>query len=484
MGVLDENGQVVTKKYYNFIQDYSEGLAVVGQSEEGKDSVYGYIDQEGNEVILPQYIEANSFKDNIALVKVRDGEYKTIDKSGKMLSELKYPYVYGYGDGRFVYTDSMGGAVGYIDIAGKVVIPASFEWATPFEDGVAVVTTFCDCIMGTKALINLEGNYIYANIYNDIKYLGEDRVALGKALDEKNPFVGSIYAIGDTEGNILTEFRYYGVDSYKDGKASAYDETSTFFIDLNGNKINDLPTIEGSGTLTEEGRVIKGNIDYQVIYLRPNGEIIYVPNALIPLAQGYQIEKLKYKPNINYLVYYPRVDGVQDPLAKDEINAQLEKITIAKDILTNETLDYNYYENFAVQFYNKDLLVLDLTGSTYYFGAAHPMPNRDTPSINLVTGEFYKLQDLFNEEKDWKKQINLILEDMVKTDPQYKDLFEDTKVQVQDNQPFYVDQEAVYIYYAPYEIGPYAAGYVTFKIPYTQIEDILNKEGSFWKAYH
>ena len=39
------------------------------------------------------------------------------------------------------------------------------------------------------------------------------------------------------------------------------------------------------------------------------------------------------------------------------------------------------------------------------------------------------------------------------------------------NQPFYVGRNALYIYFEPYEIAPYAAGFVTFRIPYEQMMD-------------
>jgi hypothetical protein len=42
----------------------------------------------------------------------------------------------------------------------------------------------------------------------------------------------------------------------------------------------------------------------------------------------------------------------------------------------------------------------------------------------------------------------------------------------------------LYIYFTPYEIAPYAAGFPTFKIPFTQILNIIDEEGEFWKAFN
>ncbi|GAA3317158.1 hypothetical protein GCM10020331_015110 [Ectobacillus funiculus] len=60
--------------------------------------------------------------------------------------------------------------------------------------------------------------------------LGEGRLAVGKALDEKNNlFIGSRYAIADTSGLFfLTDFVYYDVGNYEKGLASVDDGRNTF----------------------------------------------------------------------------------------------------------------------------------------------------------------------------------------------------------------------------------------------------------------
>lgn len=483
MGVLDKRGKVISKKVYSYVENYEDGVAVVGETQKDGRVLNGYIDRMGKEVIPPTYDIAYSFDDGKALVKEREGIYHIIDKSGKVLSTLEVANAYGLSDNRVVFSQTLGGLSGYMDEKGQIIIEPIYQSAQAFEDGVAVVST-APYFFGEQGLIDKNGKYIYPNKYNEIQYLGEDRVALGKAIDENEPLKGSIYAIGDTKGNMLTDFIYYGVSEYEGDRASAYDRENTYFIDLSGEKINSLPTLVGTGTLVKEGNVIVADLDYVTSYVTSGGKVIYEPNQLIELGNDYRIRVEKYKPNINYLAYEPQVEGMTDLGIQVGVNKQLMELSGHKEIKEDEALDYTYYANFDVQYYNKNLLVLKLVSSTYPFGAAHPMPTMQTPVINLVTGKFYKLDDLFKSDVDWKSQLNTILQDMVKNNMMYDTLFEGTKVMIEDNQNFYVDQEALYIYYPPYDIGPYSSGFITFRIPYTEISSLLNQNGDFWKAYH
>lgn len=48
---------------------------------------------------------------------------------------------------------------------------------------------------------------------------------------------------------------------------------------------------------------------------------------------------------------------------------------------------------------------------------------------------------------------------------------------------FIITGNSLQIYFYPYEIGPYAAGFITFEIPYSEITDIIDTGGELWKAF-
>lgn len=493
MGVMNENGNILTKRKYEFISDYSEGRAIVGISSDNGDYKYGYIDLEGNDIIEPKFISANNFNEGVALVHEKDKPFTLIDENGKVIGTYHYEYVAQYGDGLMVFSKASDGPYGYLNSKGEVVIKPIYKEADGFKDKVAVVSEV-DNYNGPYGLIDLSGNYIFQPIFSDIKILGEGMIALGMAISEDKFNSRSSYAIGDALGKKLTDFKYLVVGDYNDGLAYGSDNTNTFFINKAGNIVKSLPIVSGSGDMSVKGNIVYANIDYSPFYLDKSGKVIYKPNDVIFLSDEYSVKKVKYKPNINYLIYNPEVKGVIDKKVEGEINAKLAEISYfkpfeesgqPKDIIIkqDDVLGYDYYGNFEVRYFKKDLLILDITGYYYPLGAAHGMPTKKTPSIDLVTGRFYTIGDLFMGGVYWLGELNKIIQKMIDTDKQYDYVFKDSFKSIKFDQDFYVDDDNLYIYFPPYDIGPYSAGFITFKIPFSEIQGMINKNGDFYKSF-
>lgn len=486
MGVIDQDGNVITKKSYGIVGDFNDDRAVVGDSKSG-DYKYGYIDRRGKEVIHLKYENANDFIDDIALVKIKENEYGLIDREGKVLNRYKYYLVSQYGDGVMMFAEESGGAYGYIDKDGNVIIKPIFTSASEFVDGIAIVSTE-ENYNGPYGVINKKGEYIFTPIFSEVRYLGEDRLALGmpigNPLGDDKFIAPSIFAIGDTSGNLLTQFKYYAIGNYEKGVAYASNNNSTFFIDKNGKAINSLPKVKGSGELKIKDDIIYANIDYSPYYLTRSGKIIYKPNNEIILDNRYSVIKERYKPNFNFLIYIPQVSGIKSRRVEKKVNNKLKTLSyfkpfaedqISHSINENDVLDYSYYGTFEVVFFNKDILILSLMGYYYPLGAAHGLSSKITPVINLDSGEFYSLEDLFKLGSDWKGRLNSIIQKMIDEDPQYNYVYKDGFKGINEGQNFYLDENNLYIYFQPYDIGPYAAGFITFKIPFSLIEDIMEK---------
>lgn len=145
---------------YDVIDEFSDGMARVGvqvgtEQEEYDGEVYeslvyqyGFIDQTGAEVIAPQYSRAENFSDGLALV-YEGNRAHFIDKTGARVSiKMEYPcYVFGTGfhNGLFaVYRErddleEPGYYCGYVDKAGKEVIPCIYDDIEDFSEGLARV---------------------------------------------------------------------------------------------------------------------------------------------------------------------------------------------------------------------------------------------------------------------------------------------------------------------------------------------------------
>lgn len=482
--VIDESGKVLTPKAYTYIGMYKNGRAVVSDPTPQGSYLYGYLDLQGKEVIPIQYNTATDFKNGQALVQIKEKQFALIDLSGQRLHTYNFANVINFGNGRLAYQPEVNSKYGYIDVTGKVVLQPKYSMAMPFKRERAIVNLSED-ITNQYGLIDKQGNFIIQPIYNDIMPLGEDRAAVGKAVNPDQPFQGSVYAIADmVSGKILTDFIYENISSYERGYLSVSDNNNTFFLDVTGKKAASLPTIKGSGTLSLTGNLIRANIDNRLSYYTRDGQLVYEQNTTIPLSNQYKIIEKKYAPDNNYFVYYPQLSGIRDEKVQNSINEQLKKLSLVVPIEDQKTRDYTYSGDFSVEFFKESLLVLELDGYQYYFGAAHGMPTKVYPNIDLVTGKFYELKDLFKPGSNYVAVLSDIIAQQIKNDPQYSYIFPDQYKGIAENQSYFVREDALYIYFSPYEIASYAAGFPTFRIPFTQIMSIINTEGAFWKAFH
>lgn len=487
--LIDEEGKVVTKRAYPFIAAMQEGRALFyvtgdGSGGAGGESKYGYLDAAGNAIIPAQFAEANDFHDGKAVVKVKDREYALIGKDGRTIETFAHAYVGPLGDGMLAFQDDPAGKYGYINERGDIVLQPAYTSAFPFRNGRAIVNTAED-YQSRYGVIDKRGKAIVQPDYNDIRDLGEDRLALGRAVNPEQPYIGSRYAIADWNGKRLTDFVYHDLSDFKNGLASVTDATQTYFIDRSGKPAEGFPRVDGSGTLSvEEGGLIKAFIDQRLSYLARDGRIVWKQNTVIPLQPPYAVKELKFKPNHDYLVYYPQIDGMTDEAAQRKVNEELKTMSQVKPIPGNEQLEYTYSGDFDVSFYKQQLLQLELTGYNFPFGAAHGMPTKTYAIIHLTDGRLFELKDLFKPGSDYVKVLSDIIAKQIKEDPQYDYVFPGAYKGIQPDQPFFVTDNALHVYFQPYDIGPYAAGFPTFTIPFTQVGSILDTEGEFWQSFH
>jgi hypothetical protein len=105
---------------------------------------WGYIDNTGKLVIMPQFFEASDFHMPEGVAPVRIGpnfmvdETRYIDTSGKYVTPA-YAWTCGFSEGLAPVRITMDGKEGYIDNTGKTVIQPQFERASEFSEGLAAV---------------------------------------------------------------------------------------------------------------------------------------------------------------------------------------------------------------------------------------------------------------------------------------------------------------------------------------------------------
>ncbi|HEX3075803.1 MAG TPA: WG repeat-containing protein [Lachnospiraceae bacterium] len=481
-GYIDATGKMVIQPTYEIANDFSEGYAVVYNgkmsqvinskgsvifetegsiqsfhnglaafSDPQNDYKQGYINTKGKVVIKPNYTFAGDFRsDNTAYVSKSD-KYYMIDSAGKIVKSYKF-------DGKYTYYDIT-------------------------KDGYIIIN---DQDTFLKGVMDLSGKIIIKPIYGEITALGDGLFGVKKKLSDENAYLMSIQpsALFDSNGKRLTSYKYYDLTSFHDGFASATDNKYTYLIDRSGKKVTDLPTLEGKGTMEVYGDLIKADIDTELLYVKKDGTTIWKKDDTTKLSSGITVSTVKVKPNKYAIVYYPKVDGINDSKVEASINTKL------KDLFMNErkNLKVSDYLSVTDQFtvsQIKDLLIVNKTGYDYPIGAAHGIPLSIYYFANVNTGDFYQLKDLFKSNSNYVSKLSDIVRMQIKKENDNgASYYFDSKTLISKEQHFYVDKDTLTIYFDCGAIAAYAAGFPKFEIPFKDISSIVNKEGAFWKAFH
>lgn len=520
-GLLDNQGNEILNTEYNFIYDFSEGIAVAEKAdggyciinEEGKtlfesqdfigefhDGIapvahkiddttvlYGYIDKTGKTIIEPKYESASSFDGGRAVVKVGENEYALIDKTGSTVINLQYKNVFDLSEGILTYYDS-NDMKGYLKTDGQKITNADFTYTEAFKDGFAIVGVSSGDNNTKYGVIGKDGRYIISPIYSSVRYIGGEMFAV--STDALYPFQDTLVkkAILNKEGQKITDFKYYDIGEYRDGMLSVSEEKSTYIINNKGEKVENQPVVDGCGTMVHMGDMIRADIDNELTYFSKNGEVIWKSASSQTLKNGAVVKSIKYRPDRGMLIYYPEVTGLQDKNIENIINSRLkaefaggDPVSPKEEGVYSESLDIGY-SIFEI----RDLLIVEKSGYLFPIGAAHGMPMEEYYHIDLKTGKLFTLDDLFKKDSGYLSILSGIINKQIDEKRKGSDsmFMDDVTVDIQSSQGFVIGGNSLKIFFQPYEIAPYAAGFPEFEIPYSDLKDIIDTNGGFWNSFN
>jgi len=178
---------------------------------------------------------------------------------------------------------------------------------------------------------------------------------------------------------------------------------------------------------------------------------------------------------------FPLVQSMQDKQVEEKINQTIQKgILNFKNQLQAESEDYlksarsegweirKYIATtYYIVHYQKDnLLSLSVFYYSYALGA-HGYTLQRAYNFNLENGKEILLGDILKEKKDDVDIINQEIKRQINLNPQ--EYFTEWTVfqSISQEQPFYLIEDGMVIYFGLYEIAPYASGIRYFKIPYS-----------------
>lgn len=188
-GYIDKAGKIAIP--YRFIEarDFSEGYAAVSIPDSNKTFArVGFIASDGSMAIEPRFLTAASFSEGLSLVRDFEGRSFFIDKNGKA-ADIRIKQgepVKGFSEGLAVI--KLRGKFGYIDRSGQLVIPAIYDLAGRFKEGLAAVASSNEKKFG---FIDRQGKTIVPFAYDWAHDFSD-----GLALVKKNGLFGYVDKTG------------------------------------------------------------------------------------------------------------------------------------------------------------------------------------------------------------------------------------------------------------------------------------------------
>lgn len=257
-GFCTSDKRLVVDFIYEEVLPFKEGLA--GVKKNGK---WGYIGETGTEIIECKYGSAFSFNEGLALVSL-NYQCGLIDKNGGLIIPCRYLSLYYCNNGLIgfreftsyqrillklklvsenmysswiIFPKPHDNKYGYLDKSGKKVIPAIYDSAGSFKEGLAVVE-----VNSKYGFIDEKGKQVIPMKYIKASAFTESLAAV-KIFNNTTSIDKTVMYI-DKSGNIKLTCKYDDVYAFSEGLAR---------VEINGNSY-----IGKSGFIDKTGKEIIG----------------------------------------------------------------------------------------------------------------------------------------------------------------------------------------------------------------------------------
>lgn len=173
-------------------------------------------------------------------------------------------------------------------------------------------------------------------------------------------------------------------------------------------------------------------------------------------------------------LYVPVVNGLHNS-ARNAINNKIRQaerqLVQDQGALTDPRAEMIGY--FETKTNEKNVLSLSLFNYAYT-GGAHGLTLQESLTFDSGTGKLYTLAELFKPGSDYAKRLSDLIRAQIAE--RQIETFEPFKT-IRPDQPFYIADRTLVIYFALYEITPYAYGFPYFPISVYDLSDIINPNG-------
>lgn len=220
-GFIDDKGEVRIKPAFDWVELFSENIAMVGKREK-----IAFVSKAGDRITDFDFDNAYSFKNGYAIVEKAD-HFGVINRAGENIIPFEYQDIGEFHDGLF-YAQNDAGNYGYIDDSGKIVVPFVLENASDFNDGLAVVERD-----GAQGVIDKKGRLVINFIYDWIEPFTDNN-------KPSRVRVGTHFGLVDHHGIVIADTIYTQIGDFSDGLALASNQSSYGYLNLRGDTAIDF----------------------------------------------------------------------------------------------------------------------------------------------------------------------------------------------------------------------------------------------------
>lgn len=132
------------------------------------------------------------------------------------------------------------------------------------------------------------------------------------------------------------------------------------------------------------------------------------------------------------------------------------------------------FGKYKVTLNKNSILSVVLNVYTFRWHAANGLDVQKSITANLQNGAAYQFSDLFQAGSDYKQVIDSIIQGQIAS--QNIPLISPFPG-VTANQEYYLTDDTLVVYYQEIQFTPHYVGIPEFSIPYTEIENIIRKDG-------
>ncbi|MGA2435957.1 MAG: WG repeat-containing protein [Bryobacteraceae bacterium] len=226
---------------FDWVQDFSEGLAAVGvggkRDAQGNVTTmdggkWGFIDQKGNTVIRPQFDDVKPFSSGVAVIwSVKLERLGLIDRTGNLILPYEFTSIEPFHEGLAAVRGPQG--PGYITPDGRFAIRgAGWDFGTLFQDFGVFTEGLAPVNRGDykAGFIDKTGRIQIPMRFNRTLGFSEGLAAV---------LVGDRWGYINTTGAMIIQPRFLNATSFVDGLALV--DTGTFwsYIDTHGSVVLD-----------------------------------------------------------------------------------------------------------------------------------------------------------------------------------------------------------------------------------------------------